>query len=101
MQVARPYRRLLAGLPTQVADVTEIIERAENAVKVMIENPLNNNRTLSGPEAYKLGIADAMFEPADFVEQSIAWAAQTASTSSGTVFCRGPAQSWSTSPPEQ
>jgi 3-hydroxyacyl-CoA dehydrogenase/enoyl-CoA hydratase/carnithine racemase len=47
----------------------------ENAVKVMIENPLSNNRLLSGPEAYALGIADAVFEPADFLEQSLAWAA--------------------------
>lgn len=51
----------------------------ENAVKVMIENPLSNNRTLSGPEAYELGIADALFEPADFVEQSVAWAAKVIS----------------------
>ncbi len=48
----------------------------ENAVKVMIENPLSNNRTLTGPQAYELGIADALFEPADFVEQSLAWAAR-------------------------
>ncbi|WP_461170640.1 3-hydroxyacyl-CoA dehydrogenase NAD-binding domain-containing protein [Arthrobacter sp. Z1-15] len=48
----------------------------ENAVKVMIENPLSNNRTLSGPAAFKLGIADALFEPADFLEQSLAWAAR-------------------------
>jgi hypothetical protein len=34
IKVARPYRRLLAELQTQVADVTEIIERAENAFKV-------------------------------------------------------------------
>jgi hypothetical protein len=34
VKIARPYRRLLAGLQTQVADVTEIIERAENAFKV-------------------------------------------------------------------
>jgi 3-hydroxyacyl-CoA dehydrogenase/enoyl-CoA hydratase/carnithine racemase len=47
----------------------------ENAVKVMIENPLSNNRTLTGPQAFSLGIADAIFEPADFVEQSLAWAA--------------------------
>jgi len=47
----------------------------ENAVKVMIENPLSNNRTLSGTQAFKLGIADALFEPADFLEQSLAWAA--------------------------
>ena len=48
----------------------------ENAVKVMIENPLSNNRTLSGPAAYKLGVADALFEPADFLEQSLAWASR-------------------------
>jgi 3-hydroxyacyl-CoA dehydrogenase/enoyl-CoA hydratase/carnithine racemase len=47
----------------------------ENAVKVMIENPLSNNRTLTGPQAFSLGIADALFEPADFLEQSLAWAA--------------------------
>lgn len=48
----------------------------ENAVKVMLGNPLSNNRTLSGPEAFKLGIADALLGPADFVEQSIVWAAK-------------------------
>jgi 3-hydroxyacyl-CoA dehydrogenase/enoyl-CoA hydratase/carnithine racemase len=48
----------------------------ENAVKVMIENPLSNNRTLSGPQAFELGIADALFEPADFLEQSLLWAAK-------------------------
>lgn len=47
-----------------------------NAVTVMLENPLSNNRTLSGPAAYKLGIADAIFEPADFLEQSLTWAAR-------------------------
>ncbi len=47
-----------------------------NAVQVMIENALSNNRTLSGPAAYKLGIADALFQPADFVEQSVNWAAR-------------------------
>ena len=51
----------------------------ENAVKVMIENPLSNNRTLTGPQAFELGVADAMFEPADFVEQSLAWAARVIS----------------------
>ncbi|SEJ73120.1 3-hydroxyacyl-CoA dehydrogenase [Arthrobacter sp. yr096] len=51
----------------------------ENAVKVMIENPLSNNRTLTGPQAFQLGVADAIFEPADFVEQSLAWAARVLS----------------------
>ncbi|MGW6173307.1 3-hydroxyacyl-CoA dehydrogenase NAD-binding domain-containing protein [Arthrobacter sp. NPDC055138] len=47
-----------------------------NAVKVMIENPLSNNKTLNGTAAHQLGIADALFEPADFLEQSLAWAAR-------------------------
>lgn len=51
----------------------------ENAVTVMVENALNNNRTTSGPQAFRLGIADALFEPADFLEQSIAWAAKVIS----------------------
>ncbi|RJT81927.1 3-hydroxyacyl-CoA dehydrogenase [Arthrobacter cheniae] len=47
-----------------------------NAVKVMIENPLSNNRSLDGSAAYELGIADALFEPADYLEQSLVWAAR-------------------------
>ncbi|MDO7882071.1 3-hydroxyacyl-CoA dehydrogenase NAD-binding domain-containing protein [Salinibacterium soli] len=46
----------------------------ENALKVVIENPLKNNRMLKGPEAFELGIADVMFEPANFLEDSIRWA---------------------------
>ena len=53
----------------------------ENAVKVMIENPLSNNRTLTGPQAFTLGIADALFEPADFLEQSLGWASAVISGS--------------------
>ncbi len=48
---------------------------ADNAVTVIVENALNQNRMLRGPQAAKLGIADVMFEPADFLEQSLAWAA--------------------------
>ncbi|GAA4379396.1 3-hydroxyacyl-CoA dehydrogenase NAD-binding domain-containing protein [Paeniglutamicibacter cryotolerans] len=46
----------------------------EAAMTVMIENPLNNNRSLNGAAAHAMGIADALFEPADFLEQSLAWA---------------------------
>lgn len=46
----------------------------ENALTVIIENPLKNNRTLSGADALALGIADAMFPSAAFLEHSIAWA---------------------------
>jgi 3-hydroxyacyl-CoA dehydrogenase/enoyl-CoA hydratase/carnithine racemase len=46
----------------------------ENALKVIIENPLKNNRTLKGQEAFDLGIADAIFDSASFLEDSIRWA---------------------------
>ena len=46
-----------------------------NALKVIIENPMNFNRMLKGPQAFSLGMADAMFEPADFLEESLGWAA--------------------------
>ncbi|WP_182906644.1 3-hydroxyacyl-CoA dehydrogenase NAD-binding domain-containing protein [Microbispora sp. H13382] len=48
----------------------------EKALKVIIENPLSQNRMIKGRDAFALGIADAMFEPADFVEESLRWAAQ-------------------------
>ena len=52
---------------------------AEKALKVIIENPLNQNKMLRGPQAHELGIADAMFEPADFLEESLRWAARVLS----------------------
>jgi len=45
------------------------------ALKIIIENPLSQNKMLRGPEAFGLGIADVMFEPADFLEESLRWAA--------------------------
>jgi 3-hydroxyacyl-CoA dehydrogenase/enoyl-CoA hydratase/carnithine racemase len=47
-----------------------------NAVKVMIENPLSNNRMLDGSAAYAAGIADAIFEASNFLEDSLVWAAE-------------------------
>jgi len=46
----------------------------ENALEVIISNPLKNNRTLKGKDVLELGIADAMFGPATFLEDSLAWA---------------------------
>ncbi|MFC7382045.1 3-hydroxyacyl-CoA dehydrogenase NAD-binding domain-containing protein [Sphaerisporangium rhizosphaerae] len=47
-----------------------------NALKLIIENPLSQNRMVKGTEAFKLGVADAVFEPADFLEESLRWAAR-------------------------
>ncbi len=49
---------------------------AENAVKLIIENPLNQGKTLSGHAAFSMGLADAEFGGADFLEQSLLWAAR-------------------------
>ncbi|MGO4691056.1 3-hydroxyacyl-CoA dehydrogenase NAD-binding domain-containing protein [Glaciibacter sp. 2TAF33] len=46
----------------------------ENALRVIVENPLKNNRTLKATDALELGIADVMFPSATFLEKSIAWA---------------------------
>ncbi|GAA2358483.1 3-hydroxyacyl-CoA dehydrogenase NAD-binding domain-containing protein [Streptomyces cuspidosporus] len=48
---------------------------ADRAVTVIIENSLNQNRQLKGKQVYELGIADAIFEGADFLEQSLIWTA--------------------------
>jgi 3-hydroxyacyl-CoA dehydrogenase/enoyl-CoA hydratase/carnithine racemase len=46
-----------------------------SALRLIIENPLAQNKMLRGPEAFALGVADAMFSPADFLEESLRWAA--------------------------
>ncbi|SNR29985.1 3-hydroxyacyl-CoA dehydrogenase NAD-binding domain-containing protein [Blastococcus mobilis] len=44
------------------------------AVTVIVENALAQNRMTPAPKAAKLGIADAVLEPADFLERSLEWA---------------------------
>ncbi|WP_210481304.1 3-hydroxyacyl-CoA dehydrogenase NAD-binding domain-containing protein [Naasia sp. SYSU D00948] len=46
----------------------------ENALKVVIENPLKQNRMLSADQAFEMGIADAKFPAATFLEDSLRWA---------------------------
>jgi 3-hydroxyacyl-CoA dehydrogenase/enoyl-CoA hydratase/carnithine racemase len=48
----------------------------KNSLKVIIENPLKQNRMLKPQEVVELGIADEMFESARFLEQSLNWADQ-------------------------
>jgi len=45
------------------------------AAQVIIANPLNMNTMLTPKKALELGVVDAVFEPADFLEQSLQWAA--------------------------
>lgn len=49
---------------------------AEKAVELVVENPLNQGKTLTGHAAFEMGLADAELSGADFLEQSLLWAAK-------------------------
>ena len=48
---------------------------ADKAVTLILENPLNQGKTLGGQAAFEFGLADAVFNGADYLEQSLLWAA--------------------------
>ena len=55
---------------------TQLVPRlvgAEQAVTFVVESPLRQNRMLSGPKAFEQGFADALLEPVEFLDESIAW----------------------------
>ncbi len=52
---------------------------ADGAVTVILDNALNQNRMLNAGQAAKLSLADVSFEPADFLERSLEWAASVLS----------------------
>ncbi|MCA1306376.1 enoyl-CoA hydratase/isomerase family protein [Microbacterium esteraromaticum] len=45
----------------------------ENALEVVISNPLKQNRMLKPQQAFELGLMDAIFPAANFLENSLAW----------------------------
>ncbi|MEN9294266.1 MAG: hypothetical protein RIT31_1031 [Actinomycetota bacterium] len=51
----------------------------ENAVQVIISNALNNNTMMKSKDALSLGVVDAVYEPADFLEKSVKFAADIVS----------------------
>ena len=55
---------------------TQLVPRlvgAQEAVKFVVENPLRQNRMLTGPQAFETGFADALLHPVEFLDESIAW----------------------------
>jgi 3-hydroxyacyl-CoA dehydrogenase/enoyl-CoA hydratase/carnithine racemase len=55
---------------------TQLIPRlvgAETAVKFVVENPLRQNRMLTGPQAFEAGFADLLLDPVEFLDESIAF----------------------------
>jgi 3-hydroxyacyl-CoA dehydrogenase/enoyl-CoA hydratase/carnithine racemase len=49
---------------------------AESAVKFIVENPLRQNRMVDGRKAFELGFADALLEPAEFLDESVGFLLQ-------------------------
>ncbi|MGN6408143.1 MAG: 3-hydroxyacyl-CoA dehydrogenase NAD-binding domain-containing protein, partial [Curtobacterium sp.] len=45
----------------------------EKALRVIVENPLKNNRLMDGPAAVDLGIGDALIPSVTFLPSSVAW----------------------------
>jgi 3-hydroxyacyl-CoA dehydrogenase/enoyl-CoA hydratase/carnithine racemase len=55
---------------------TQLVPRlvgARAAVNLIVANPLRQNRMLTGRQAFDLGLADALFEPVEFVDESLAF----------------------------
>jgi len=46
----------------------------ENALEVVVSNPLKQNRVLKPQQAYDLGIMDEIFPAANYLEDSLRWA---------------------------
>ncbi len=55
---------------------TQIVPRiagVDAAIRFIVTNPLRQNRMLSAAEAQEMGLADAVLEPAEFLDDSIAY----------------------------
>ncbi|HEY7380567.1 MAG TPA: 3-hydroxyacyl-CoA dehydrogenase NAD-binding domain-containing protein [Gaiella sp.] len=53
---------------------TQLVPRlvgAEKAVQLIVDNPLQQNRMLTGPQALELGLADWLLEPVEFLDESL------------------------------
>ena len=52
--------------------------RPEAAIKVIVSNPLRQNRMLKAADVAELGIADRLLEPVEFVDESLGFALELA-----------------------
>ena len=46
---------------------------AQRAVEFVVTNPLRQNRMLTGPQAFEAGFADALLDPVEFLDESLAF----------------------------
>ncbi|MFN2471789.1 MAG: 3-hydroxyacyl-CoA dehydrogenase NAD-binding domain-containing protein [Gaiellaceae bacterium] len=62
---------------------TQLVPRlvgAQTAVRFVVQNPLRQNRMLSGAEAVEYGLADRLLEPVEFLDESINFALELLDT---------------------
>ncbi len=55
---------------------TQLVPRlvgAQQAVDFVVASPLRQNRMLTGPQAFEAGFADALLDPIEFVDESVAF----------------------------
>jgi 3-hydroxyacyl-CoA dehydrogenase/enoyl-CoA hydratase/carnithine racemase len=67
---------------------TQLVPRlvgAQTAIEFIVENPLNRNRMLDGRRAHEQGFADRLLGPAEFVDDSLAFAVELAQAKPGAV----------------
>ncbi len=65
---------------------TQLVPRlvgAEEAVRFIVENPLRQNRMLSGQQAFEAGYADSLLEPVEFLDESLAFLLQKVEEGTG------------------
>ncbi|MBM6403972.1 enoyl-CoA hydratase/isomerase family protein [Phycicoccus sp. CSK15P-2] len=89
LALAADYRTVSAGVPAFALPETFLgllpgwggcyllprLVGPANALEVITLNPLSQNRMLAAKEVVGLGIGDVLLEPADFLEDSLRWAA--------------------------
>jgi 3-hydroxyacyl-CoA dehydrogenase/enoyl-CoA hydratase/carnithine racemase len=46
---------------------------AEKALELIVFNALNQNRMINGPQAFKMGLADRLFDGAEFFDESLSF----------------------------
>ncbi len=51
--------------------LTPMLVGPEKAVELIIYNALNQNRMIDGPTLYKMGLADRLFDGAEFLDESL------------------------------
>jgi 3-hydroxyacyl-CoA dehydrogenase/enoyl-CoA hydratase/carnithine racemase len=55
---------------------TQLVPRiagVDTAIRIIVTNPLRQNKLLSGAEAHETGLVDVLLEPAEFLDESIAF----------------------------